>query len=125
MRTELDEKLHNDFDFFKGYCGRGCEISCGDGWFDLVYELCTKLKETVYDDFFVSQVKEKLGGLRFYVHGAKDEEWDLISEYEEKSYTICEGCGKPGEIKKIGGWFSTACDSCNENILKNLTNTGN
>ena len=62
----------------------------------------------------VLQVKEKFGGLRFYVNSATEEMYRLISEAESQSYEICEECGKPGTLsQKIkGGWMKTLCLEC-------------
>jgi hypothetical protein len=60
-----------------------------------------------------SQIKEKFGGLRFYMTHATDKMYDLINEAERKSYTTCEVCGAPGE-ERGGGWIRTLCDECNK-----------
>ena len=78
----------------------------GEGWADIV-ETCFNL--CVEHDVVVSQVKEKYGGLRFYVGSALPAIYDVIDECERLSYTICEGCGKPGKPRK-GGWIKTLCD---------------
>lgn len=54
------------------------------------------------------QVKEKFGGLRFYVDGASERHQTLIQFAENMSYTICETCGKPGK-PTTGGWITTLC----------------
>jgi hypothetical protein len=61
-----------------------------------------------------SQIKEKFGGLRFYMTCGTDEIFDLVEEAEELSYKICEECGKPGK-ERDGGWIHTHCDDCHEN----------
>lgn len=57
----------------------------------------------------VMQVKEKFGGLRFYVNGAIDKHWDYIHFAESMSYRICEECGSPGKTY-TNGWHRTLCD---------------
>lgn len=84
----------------------GCD--CGDGWFGLLDELCLKLSK--YNVILV-QVKEKWGGLRVYVHGGSEEVWDLLDRYEEKSYSVCEQCGKEGKTRE-GSYVVTLCDNC-------------
>jgi len=66
------------------------------------------------DFYFVHavQVKEKFGGLRFYVHNAGDEIHGMISMAEQMSFKICEKCGKPGSLHKRGGWLKTLCTKC-------------
>lgn len=56
-----------------------------------------------------SQIKEKFGGLRFYVNGATDKHWNYIHFAESMSYKICEECGKPGTYYPFG-WHHVACD---------------
>jgi len=65
----------------------------GDGWFDLIWKLCEDLEPLVGPDFEVIQVKEKFGGLRFYVDNATAQANDRISQAENDSYEICEECG--------------------------------
>lgn len=92
-------------------------IECDDGWYNLLDELCSRIEDKLdkeVDEFFVDQVKEKYGGLRFYVSSATEEILDLIDEYEEKSYTICESCGKSGKLVNHFGWYKTVCEDCEE-----------
>ena len=58
-----------------------------------------------------AQVKEKFGGLRFYMTCGTDEVYDLIGEAEALSYKTCEECGDTGSEKPTG-WVRTLCDAC-------------
>ena len=91
----------------------GCE--CGNGWYNILNELFEALSK--YDDIILAQVKEKFGGLRVYIHGApvdvSKEVHKLIDNAEEKSFTVCEMCGKEGTLRG-DGWMVTLCESCNE-----------
>ena len=99
-------------------------IECGDGWYDLLDELLTELEKLIDEKYphfkvdskdsfklTVDQIKEKYGGLRFYISYGNDEILDLIDKFEEKSYKICEICGKEGELKVTRGWYSTLCEN--------------
>ena len=55
------------------------------------------------------QVKEKFGGLRFYVQAATDKHYSYISFAESMSYCTCEECGAPGKTY-TDGWHMTLCD---------------
>lgn len=120
MRKELDEKLCADFPrLFRDRhapMNQTCMcwgFECGDGWFDLIYKLCQDLTK-IKDDVTALQVKEKFGGLRFYVgFTATNEQLRLIDAAEEASYTICEVCGEPGKTRG-GGWIKTLCDKHEE-----------
>jgi hypothetical protein len=55
------------------------------------------------------QVKEKFGGLRFYVQAATDKHYQYISFAESMSYRTCDQCGNPGKTY-TDGWHTTLCD---------------
>lgn len=61
----------------------------------------------------VSQVKEKFGGLRFYVNVATEEHYNYITFAESLSYKTCEVCGAPGK-REGQGWISTRCKEHSE-----------
>jgi len=85
-------------------------FECSEGWYPLIQELIEDLIKLGWDKQ-VTQVKEKFGGLRFYISGGSTEIYDRITEAETKSYTICEECGAPGELRKDLGWYFTLCDT--------------
>ncbi len=92
--------------------------SCvGPGWASLIDAIFDRLPE----DTSILQVKEKWGGLRFYVSGSS-ELLDFISEMENRSLEMCEVCGQPGKPRE-GSWIRTLCEehyqeSYKENIMK-------
>ncbi len=61
-----------------------------------------------------NQVKEKFGGLRFYVSGADDTVDGMILLAETLSYHICENCGVMDEtvVCTGRGWIQTLCMKC-------------
>lgn len=59
--------------------------------------------------FGVVQVKQKFGGLRYYVSHYTEELGKLISLFEDLSYETCEVCGRLGKTRS-GGWIETLCD---------------
>ena len=103
MKEEFDKKLVEAFPLLYG--DRRAPIqstamcwgfSCNDGWFDIIWDLSSKL-EPLIQKFIdenptaevhprASQVKEKFGGLRFYMTHASDEIRELIGEAEALSY---------------------------------------
>ena len=114
-------------------------IQCNDGWYDLLDTLCHTMQrwcdgentryitETDKYEFVVegdpeyvqvvaSQVKEKLGELRFYVDGGDATTQGIIQMAENMSSRICELCGSPAKTSRDSGWMHTTCDSCNKRI---------
>jgi hypothetical protein len=94
-----------------------CGFYVGDGWLPLVENLCAiienHLKYLAPDidqkEIFVSQVKEKFGGLRFYMNQETPYISGAIAMAESMSYSICETCGKPGK-RCGGGYIVTLCE---------------
>lgn len=92
-------------------------IAVNDGWYDLIDTLCDRL-DALNVDCTAVQVKEKFGGLRFYVDGIEHEDErrayqasGAITFAQEMSRNICEDCGDRGEMRR-GGWIRTLCDDC-------------
>ena len=72
-------------------------------------EAKAKLDEETLKVPVAVQVKEKFGGLRFYVQAATDKHYNFISFAESMSYRTCEDCGAPGKTY-TDGWHTTLCD---------------
>lgn len=86
-----------------------CGAGCGNGWVPLIDNLITELCALGWDKH-VEQIKEKFGGLRFYIGGATPEMHDLINRAEDASIKICEECGKEGKRSDWGKyWIKTLC----------------
>jgi hypothetical protein len=81
------------------------------GWNSLILPLVERCRQ---EDVEILQIKEKLGGLRFYVGFGQDSLHKAIAEAEKKSYEICEVCGKEGKLRKYNSWLSTRCEEHNE-----------
>ena len=84
-------------------------VECGTGWAKLYTPL---IEECLKEDIKVLQVKEKFGGLRFYVHGGSEHLHELIDAAELLSYKTCETCEDPGSMRNSTYWLKTLCDSC-------------
>lgn len=111
-------------------------VNFGDGWYKLLDELCEAIQgQCEKHDIplkaypFVEQIKEKFGGLRFYMSSLAhdgpgrlpkdllddiDEAiYNLIGEAESRSTSICENCGQPGKQRDTeAGWIKTWCEDC-------------
>lgn len=106
----------------KGYLRFGFDIQ--DGWYDLVRDLCTKLEKRVQvltpqeqEDVYVQQVKEKWGGLRFYMQSPDEGMHDLVHQAEERSIHTCEWCGEEGKQRNDIGWVQTLCPKHYKEVL--------
>ena len=129
MKRELEDKLKEDFpsifrDLYDSKPTESClcdGIECSNGWYQLVHDLCTEIMKLYpSEDFKAEQVKEKFGGLRFYVSGSTADINNVIDDFEEKSYHVCESCGSEDQVECKGRpyWVTTLCAECakpNEN----------
>lgn len=89
-------------------------FECLDGWFDLIDQLCTDIQHYLdqhpeVPQLVAAQVKGKFGGLRFYADGGDEYTDLLISQAEDKSFTVCEVCGDSGKLNSVG-WLQTLCE---------------
>ncbi len=95
------------------------DIGCGPGWDTLVLMTHYTLK-ALDPDYSILQVKEKFGGLRFYMQpsddvadAVRDQMYEVERLAEALSYCICEECGTTNEVetKSWGGgyWIQTLC----------------
>lgn len=123
MREELDKLLCEKYP--KMFVNRHKSMqetcmcwgfSCGDGWFDLIDQLCGNIQSYIDNNkhlnvpqVTVDQVKEKFGTLRFYVTGGNELIRGMIWFAESMSGRICETCGAPGK-RRGRGYIYTACD---------------
>lgn len=88
-----------------------CFSDVGAGWIPLLETLAQELAALDFDFALVAQVKEKFGGLRFYVD-AVNPAWDAaIDRAEAAAWKTCEKCGAPG-TPRYTGWIRTLCDGC-------------
>lgn len=85
-------------------------LHVGKGWHPLVTALINDLFDMGWDGR-LDQIKEKFGGLRFYIGEMTDGMWDRIKEAEDLSVKTCEYCGAPGKLR-VGRWIKCRCDAC-------------
>lgn len=103
MHLTLDSVLCK-YDVKYPYCG----ASVGPGWVPLVDRLIARLIDFGWDRD-CHQIKEKFGGLRFYIGAGSEELWSAIDDAEKESVRTCEECGAPG-VRRSRGWIKTLCD---------------
>lgn len=77
------------------------------GWHALVQPLIDRCAQ---EGVSIDQVKQKFGGLRFYVRSCSDEFHAAINAAEKRSFIICEECGKPGRLRDDRSYIRALCD---------------
>lgn len=138
MDRDLEEALVRDFPnlyrarndknepFYYGF-------ECGDGWEPVLRNLSSKLEELILkipdderSEYYAAQVKQKFGGLRFYMSVHNDEINELIRQAEAECDQICENCGNR-LIHRTKRSIRNECDQCyaiqtNSRIIRNRNN---
>ena len=88
-------------------------FECDEGWYDLLFDLCSKIQEHCDKEkcqqVVALQVKEKFATLRFYISGGDEYIHKIIDEAEAKSADICEVTGGYGILHRKGYYYKTLC----------------
>lgn len=83
------------------------------GWLYIILDLDYAISE-IFPEYRVFQVKEKFGGLRYYIGGVPPDKYDaihsLIRAAEALSFKTCDTCGAPGTVRNDRPWVRTLCD---------------
>ena len=124
MLSDENENKLNELELFKNKV----IFEFHDGWTDLIYALGKDITElcklTNCDLPMIQQIKTKMGTLRFYYNTLNSEYPEivvksiraLVDKTEIKSALTCEYCGKYGELRTTGLWF-TACEEHKGNSI--------
>ena len=97
-------------------------VDTPEGWDEVILDLTAAIAKLA-PNFEIHQVKEKFGGLRYYVGELPSNKYDeirkLIEEAELKAAALCEECsGEEGVTREtVGHWIRTLCNSCRIDIL--------
>lgn len=100
-------------------------IECGDGWFDILDRLSCACEKEIEAQILqgvakecwprVAQIKQKLGTMRFYVHGPLSdglrEQFRHEHSDDGESARTCEHCGAARKPRD-GSLLNTYCDNC-------------
>jgi len=101
-------------------------VECGNGWKHLYQPITDYINEYNQthkeEPIKICQIKEKFGGLRYYVDHYTDNLRKMIREAEEKSYNTCEICGKHID-KPIteNHWIYAECEECHQKLKKKIS----
>lgn len=118
---ELDNAILVLMDSFSTM-GYDFYYSIGKGWYKLMREVILAIDKYNFDhpdddQVHITYVKEKWGGLRIEIDSWAPEISDLILDIEERSYSICEECGKECSRFEHNGWVYTLCNDCKKELL--------
>ena len=111
-KNNFDLGLSNDYNFnytILDHMPNGWRTKFGAKLLKELKEAILEYKEDFLYEYFVSQVKEKWGGLRWYDYGSTERMRKVLDKYSKISYKICIVCGKKGKIDKGYSWVMPLC----------------
>jgi hypothetical protein len=89
-------------------------LTINPGWYDTVFQLDKDIA-ALDPNYTIAQVKEKFGGLRYYIEtidpAVADAAEELIRIAEDKVSKLCDECGESGKLRTDLGWYRTLCDT--------------
>ena len=117
------EQIKNKYPILNKKNSLKCGFSVENGWLRLIDKLSgfieSQIKDLSNEDkdkIYVTQIKNKFGGLRYYLNFPEKYYPDIqykidgaIAFAESLSFHICQKCGNAGEHQ---GWH-TLCNNCN------------
>lgn len=122
FEIELIEKypaLFKDFGGAPNTTGLDKGILCGDGWYELISEMCADIQR--YADSqgitqpIIYSISEQNGKLRVIVHSDDDAiQESIIPSFEHRSMYWCELCGSKEFVGHVfdGAFSFTRCYTC-------------
>jgi hypothetical protein len=122
-RDEFETDMKTRFPLFYKNLGGNINETCmywgiavNLGWWNLIEKMSERIEEinkTLETPVVAAQIKQKFATLRVYVDYGTDEVYDIISETEKESQTICESCGTRENVKIRGKhYILTQCLDC-------------
>jgi hypothetical protein len=126
MTTEqLIQKYPKIFQQYEGNPGMVNWYGVPKGWLDIIDKLCGAIQEYVNSTTrytkdgpikpiqpTLTQMKEKFGGLRFYMDNSDDYIEGMIRMAEYMCDNTCQDCGSEQDLGLTKGWISVLCRTC-------------
>lgn len=92
--------------------GPTCDLSCGAGWYPLIWDLCTAIEALEHlqmPRIGSFKAEERLGGLFIRIESGQFIVRELALDAEHKASTVCEECGAAGSLQLGHGFAKTLC----------------
>jgi hypothetical protein len=97
-------------------------LECGIGWQKLLKNLMLTIEEEILriqrqdlslaEEIYTVQIKQKFGGLRFYMSSSTTFIDGAIRLAERMSESTCETCGSTDGFQTGKYWIRVSCDKC-------------
>lgn len=88
-------------------------LQLGAGWMQVIERMCERLVPLAPGTGLqITSVKSKMGTLRVSYRGGSDATRVVIEAARIGAAAHCEGCGGPGTLREVGGWWMVRCGEC-------------
>lgn len=127
MTPKKQDKLYSEYP--KLFCQKDLKpnqtlmtngIAVGDGWYDIIAELCQELEDYSTSrladlsfkppEFF--QIKNSFGELAIRLTEHDEYANKLVEKAQSHARVTCEVCGNFGSERPFRGWHKVACLPC-------------
>jgi hypothetical protein len=129
--TEIIQKYPKIFQDYEGNPHRVNWYDVPDGWLAVIDILCGSIQDYIDNTWryttggnrvspaqvTCTQMKEKFGGLRFYVNNSDEQIEGMIRMAEFMCEHICQKCGSKENIGQTQGWIATLCGTCGSDVI--------
>jgi hypothetical protein len=98
-------------------------VFVGEGWRELIEECHSRLARE-FPNYRFYAIKQKFGVLAFQAtlrgDGSNPTDDDrarvasMVDEFEQRSATVCESCGRQGSLRDGRAVWITLCDGCDQ-----------
>ena len=101
------------------------DIQCDDGWYELIWELFTKIEKEFknnnasLDSLHVLKIKERDCALSVFLSEYPGRTIKIIDDFEKESKRVCEYCGGKSEVtikRDREGMLKTLCRRCGDEL---------
>lgn len=110
MNDDLKDRLIADF---PAVFIENCNISCGDGWYELVCIVAEDVQrfQEKAPDVVITDIYSKLGTMRVLINGGGQAAGESIIYALKMSEKFCEQCGAPSRLHVYEGVYLSRCDT--------------
>ena len=103
MDKKLENKLYRKFKFLKKKLMPN--IDCGDGWYEIIHNMCVKLDDIEKpDEFVITKIYDRYGDMDVHSKFGNNATRFAIEDFKDESTKICNACGNDKDLEK--------CDKC-------------
>jgi hypothetical protein len=85
-------------------------MECGDGWYQIIHDMCVELDKTNKpEDFVITKIYDRHKNMDVHSRNGANATRFIIEEYKERAEDICDACGNEKDLEQ--------CDKCTVPVI--------